>query len=241
MCEQRDRVLDYLYDEASPADRREIERHLDGCGLCRDDVQAFRRVREDLLAWGVPDQTSVWTPFAPAPVVPWHRQVPTWAMAAAASVMFVVGAAGGFAASALGAGGGSAAQAARAAEMAPISTPASAPTVDPGVVSSLVRRELSAAGFNALRQATPVSVTSPMPARLDLNAERRLLANAEAFVGASEQRQWVKIRDYLKVVANEQDLERRRDGESLTHLAREVLLLREAVNGLLAAQQSRVQ
>ncbi len=237
MCEQRDRVLDYLYDEASPADRREIERHLDGCDICRDDVQAFRRVREDLLAWGVPEQSSVWTPFAPVPVVPWHRQVPAWAMAAAASVMFVVGAAGGFAASVLGAGGSGVTPATQAAGPAP----ASAPAVDPGVVSSLVRQELNAAGFNALRQATPVSVTSPMPARLDLNAERRLLASAEAYVGASERRQWLKIRDYLTVVANEQDLERRRDGESLTHLAREVLVLREAVNGLLAAQQSRVQ
>lgn len=240
MCEHRDRVLDYLYDEASPADRRAIERHLDGCDICRDDVQAFRRVREDLLAWGVPEQASVWTPFAPAPVVPWHRQVPAWAMAAAASVMFVVGAAGGFAASVLGDNGRGVATA-QGAGPAPAAVPVSAPAVDPGVVSSLVRQELNAAGFNALREATPVSVTSPMPARLDLNAERRLLASAEAYVGASEQRQWLKIRDYLTAVANEQDLERRRDGESLTHLAREVLVLREAVNGLLAAQQSRVQ
>src|SRR5688572_32278516 len=96
MCEQRDQLLDYLYDEASPTSRREVERHLEGCGECRDELRAFRNVREDLLAWGVPNPPSVWTAFAPAPVVPWHKQVPVWALAAAASLMFVLGSAGGF-------------------------------------------------------------------------------------------------------------------------------------------------
>lgn len=241
MCEHRDRVLDYLYDEASPSDRQAIERHLGVCDVCRTDVQAFRRVREDLLAWGVPEQPSVWTPFAPVPVVPWHRQVPAWAMAAAASLVFVVGAAGSFAASSFMSARDASVASVADASPSVASTVAAAPVFDAEVVGSLVRKELNAVGFDALRQATPVSITGPMPARLDVNTERRLLANAEAFVGASEQRQWLKIRDYLTVVANEQNLERVRDGESLTHLAREVLLLREAVNGLLAAQQSRVQ
>lgn len=242
MCEQRDCVLDYLYDEVSPADRREIERHLDGCDICRDDVQAFRRVREDLLAWGVPEQTSVWTPFAPASVVPWHRQVPAWAVAAAASVMFVVGAAGGFAASALG-GARRAEGGTPAASV--IASAAPQLTVSPAVgaedIGSLVRRELSSAGFDALRRATPVAVTAPMPARLDVNTERRLLASAEAYVGASEQRQRLWIKGYLDRVATEQNAERRRDGESISGLAVEIMELRETVKQLLAAQQLKVQ
>jgi anti-sigma factor RsiW len=240
MCDYRDRVLDYLYDEVTPDERRALDRHLEACDVCRDDVRSFRRVREDLLAWNVPAQPSVWTPFAPVAPVPWHRQVPAWAMAAAASLMLVAGAAGGFAASVFGADRAplQAAPPVQLAAAPPVLTP---PTVDPVLVSSLVRQQLTAAGFDTLRNGTPVSVTAPMTARLDLNAERRLLASAETYVGASEQRQWQKIKQYLTAVANEQDLERRRDGESLTLLAREVVVLREIVNGLLAAQQAKVQ
>jgi hypothetical protein len=37
----------------------------------------------------------VWQPFVPAVAAPWYRQVPAWAMAAAASVMFAAGGLGG--------------------------------------------------------------------------------------------------------------------------------------------------
>jgi anti-sigma factor RsiW len=238
MCEQREQILDYLYNESAPADRRVIEQHLEACDTCRADVTAFRRVREDLLAWDVPEQTSVWTPFAPVPVVPWHRQVPAWAMAAAASVMFVMGAAGSYAMSTL-TGQPTSSMAMAAVASAPVLTPA--PVVDSALVGTLVRQELRSAGFDALRQATPVSVSAPMTARLDVATEQRLLANAEAFVGASEGRQWSRIQTYLSAVASEQNAERRRDGESISSLATEVMELRETVKQLLAAQQSRVQ
>jgi len=96
MCEKREHVLDYLYDECDPAERRRVEAHLAECGSCRDELQGWRSVRTDLLAWSVPEQPSVWTPFAPPRVVPWTKQVPVWAMAAAATLVFAIGAAGGF-------------------------------------------------------------------------------------------------------------------------------------------------
>jgi hypothetical protein len=52
-------------------------------------------VRQDLLAWDVPEHDSVWRPFAPARIAPWWRDVPGWALAAAAMAMFAVGAGGG--------------------------------------------------------------------------------------------------------------------------------------------------
>jgi hypothetical protein len=55
----------------------------------------LRATRQDLLAWDVPEHGSVWKPFMPAKVAPRWRDIPAWAMAAAASLMFVVGAAGG--------------------------------------------------------------------------------------------------------------------------------------------------
>jgi anti-sigma factor RsiW len=95
MCNQRERLIGYVYDECEPAERAAVQEHLDSCAECRTEIAALRSVRGDLQAWDVPDHESVWRPFAPAPAPPWWSQVPRWAMAAAASVVMVSGAAGG--------------------------------------------------------------------------------------------------------------------------------------------------
>ncbi|HET9369708.1 MAG TPA: zf-HC2 domain-containing protein [Vicinamibacterales bacterium] len=95
MCDERERLIGYVYDECDESERRLIDSHLAGCGECRDEIRGLRGVREDLLAWDVPDHGSVWQPFVPAVAAPWYRQVPAWAMAAAASLMFVAGGLGG--------------------------------------------------------------------------------------------------------------------------------------------------
>jgi anti-sigma factor RsiW len=97
MCNQRERLIGYVYSEGDAEDRAEVQRHLDGCAECRAEIAGLRAVREDLLAWDVPAHESVWRPFVAAPVVPWWRQVPAWAMAAAAGVMLLFGAAGSMA------------------------------------------------------------------------------------------------------------------------------------------------
>jgi hypothetical protein len=95
MCDERERLLDYLYDACDADERRRVEQHLNGCESCRDEISGLRGVRLNLLAWDVPEHGSVWTPFAPARLKPWYREVPAWALAAAASVMFALGLAGG--------------------------------------------------------------------------------------------------------------------------------------------------
>jgi len=95
MCNEREQLISYVYDECSADERRRVEAHLKQCDACRDEVAGFGRVRQDLLAWEVPDHGSVWQPFAPPKAAPWWRETPAWAMAAAATVMFAVGAAGG--------------------------------------------------------------------------------------------------------------------------------------------------
>jgi hypothetical protein len=101
MCEQRDRLIGYLYDECDAGERQLIDRHLETCHTCRDEISGLRQVREDLLGWDVPPRESVWQPFAPPRPASWWREVPAWALAAAASVTFFAGAAGGAAAYAL--------------------------------------------------------------------------------------------------------------------------------------------
>lgn len=97
MCDERERLIEFLYGEAGPADRAEVEAHLGGCHECRAEIAALRGVRNDLLAWEVPDHEQIWRPVPAAPPVPfWHR-VPGWALAAAATLVFATGVAGGMA------------------------------------------------------------------------------------------------------------------------------------------------
>jgi hypothetical protein len=101
MCDERERLIEYVYDECDDGQRAEIDRHLATCGTCRDEIAGLRATRQDLLAWEVPDHGSVWRPFAPPRLVPWYREVPAWAMATAAGLMFMIGVGGGMTAQVL--------------------------------------------------------------------------------------------------------------------------------------------
>jgi Putative zinc-finger len=94
MCDERERLIGYVYDECGREERRAIEAHLEGCPECRGEIGGLRAVREDLLAWEVPAHAPVWRPL-PVPRQPSWREIPAWAMAAAASLIFLTGAAGG--------------------------------------------------------------------------------------------------------------------------------------------------
>lgn len=95
MCDDRERLIGYVYEECDPAERRVIDAHVASCETCRVEIDGLRAVRADLLAWDVPEHESVWRPFAQPRVVPSWRDIPAWALAAAASLMLVSGVAGG--------------------------------------------------------------------------------------------------------------------------------------------------
>ncbi len=97
MCDQRERLIGFVYDDCDPDEQRDIELHVSGCDICQREITTLRSVRQDLLAWDVPAHEPVWRPLVPAPIVSSWRQIPIWSLAAAASVMFAVGAAGGVA------------------------------------------------------------------------------------------------------------------------------------------------
>ena len=101
MCNERERLIGYVYDECDAAERSAVQQHLDACAECQTEIAALRSVREDLQAWDVTDHESVWKPFVPAPAPAWWQQVPRWAMAAAAGAVIVSGAAGGAVATAI--------------------------------------------------------------------------------------------------------------------------------------------
>jgi hypothetical protein len=101
MCENRERLIGYVYGESAPDEKRAIEEHLTTCHVCRDEIRGLRSVRQDLLAWEVPSVQPIWRPVAPEQKVsPWQA-VPAWGLAAAACAILMVGAVGGAATYAL--------------------------------------------------------------------------------------------------------------------------------------------
>jgi anti-sigma factor RsiW len=95
MCNQREKLIGYLYDECEAGERAAVQEHLESCADCRAEIASLRSVREDLATWEVPAHESVWRPFAPAAAPSWWQQLPRWALAAAASVVLASGAVGG--------------------------------------------------------------------------------------------------------------------------------------------------
>jgi len=189
MCDERERLIGYVYDECDPRERGAIEQHLETCAECREEIRGLRSVRQDLLAWDVPAHDSVWKPFAPARVEPWWRGVPVWAMAAAATVMFLTGAAGGVATHAL-------------MEHRPaVTPPASAAVVLP--VQQVVPIGVSRADLDAFGRQLVSTMRSEMDARV------RLVSAHAPSLAAMSDRDFQQIRATL--ASNDQRYEEIRD------------------------------
>ena len=94
MCDERERLIDYLYDEGEPRQNAEVQAHLAECATCRSEISDLRAVRQDLMAWSVPTHQPVWRPTPPARAALTWRDVPTWALAAAAAVVLMAGISG---------------------------------------------------------------------------------------------------------------------------------------------------
>ena len=97
MCDERERLLEYVYGESTPADRLEIETHLVECHVCRAEISGLRGVRDELLAWDVPPHEPIWRPVGAVAVASRRRVLPMWGLAAAAGLVFTAGLAGGIA------------------------------------------------------------------------------------------------------------------------------------------------
>jgi hypothetical protein len=166
MCDERERLIGFMYDEVDATERRRVEAHLDECPECRAEIAGLQGTRQDLLAWAVPDHEPIWRPMAPARPGPtvW-QQVPVWAMAAAASAVLASGVMGGLAVRWFSPAATTSVGA--TVELAPAAGPVAAQAVDMAAIEARVlnqvrdemRRELIAltARSSAPAVATPVA------------------------------------------------------------------------------------
>jgi hypothetical protein len=149
MCDQRERLIGYVYDECDQDERRTIETHLKACPTCRDEIGSLRGTRLDLMAWQVPPHEPVWRPMAAPRQTPSWRDIPAWALAAAASAIFVTGAAGGVATRVLW----------------PVASPASTAAVV-SAPAAAVPASLTTSDLARFREALLTDVRSEMDRRL---------------------------------------------------------------------------
>jgi hypothetical protein len=100
MC-NKEQLVGYLYDELGAEERHIVEAHLALCEECRVEVAGLQQTRQHLTTWSPPQPEFTFhivrgAAPAPAPPAPAPRRfgfVPQWAMAAAASLLVLAGAA----------------------------------------------------------------------------------------------------------------------------------------------------
>jgi len=184
MCDERERLIGYVYDECDAGERRLIEAHLEACETCREEIGGLRGVRTDLLAWDVPDHGSVWTPFVKARPTPWWREVPAWGLAAAASLMLLAGAAGGAATTAFLQHEQTGQTVARTGSSA-VAVPVNVSQQD---LSALEQRVMSATRSELDRRVSLVSAHGPADA-----SDTALMRRVAALIRLSEDRQFAHV------------------------------------------------
>ena len=204
MCD-KDLLVSYLYDDLADRDRVAFETHLRACEACREELNALRGVRADLISWAPPQPDFGFRVVREPKVVPmtprsWRAWYTPAAGLAAAAVLVLAAASAlahveihrgpdgvtvrtgwsAFAPARVDAGRGSFGE----TSQAPVSTgvaPAQAPSVDPALVAAIVRRldalESSARESSNLRNASTMSARAS-DAEL-FKRMRELLAQSE--------------------------------------------------------------
>ena len=95
MC-NKERLVAYLYDDLNAIERTDFEAHLAACASCRDELGGLRQTRQHLAAWAPPEPEINFQIVRSTAAPPARRVaagVPRWAIAAAAALVLLAGAA----------------------------------------------------------------------------------------------------------------------------------------------------
>ena len=251
-CEDRDRLVSYLYDDGSDAERAAVEAHLARCVACAAELAELRAVRASLADWQPPETAlgfRITRDPADAPVRSWWRPLPAWAQAAAA--VLVLGAGAGLAnleirydtqgltmrtgwARDTGAG-----ETSRSVRRTPAATNAPATAVTARDLAALEGR-LRTEFAHGTRTGAPVPASA-------VASSRDLLQQVRALVAESEQRQQKELALRLTQVLTDVESQRRADlvrieqnmGQIEGFTGQEAVRQRELLNYLMRVSQRR--
>ena len=96
MCDSKELLVSFLYDELDPSAKRTFGLHLSTCAECRDELAELRATRGQIALWVPPEPDfgfRIVRGAAAPPPAPRFRVAPAWGLAAAALLIVAVGAA----------------------------------------------------------------------------------------------------------------------------------------------------
>jgi hypothetical protein len=95
MCDSKELLVGYLYDEIEPSAKRAFAQHLATCLDCREELAELGATRAQIALWTPPDADLGFRIVrgSEAPARSWFRVSPAWGLAAAAVLLLAVGAA----------------------------------------------------------------------------------------------------------------------------------------------------
>lgn len=259
-CDDHERLMAFLYEEAPPGERAEITRHLSGCARCAAEVASLRDVRTTLAAWQPPEADLgfriVRDAVTLAPRRRWPAQV--WApMALAAGLLLAVAASveveygdgtltlrTGRAAAEVASAARTPREAASALSTAPSAAVSEPPVTDARLQASLDALENRLRAEVAAARAQPPEVRAAAGAPVD---RADLLRQVGQLIEASERRQQRELALRLAQVVQDVDAQRRTDmvrienglGQIEGLTGQEVARQRQLINYLMRTSQQR--
>ena len=96
MCDSKELLVSFLYDELDPSAKGAFDIHLSTCAECRDELAELRATRGQIALWAPPEPDfgfRIVRGAAAPPAPPRFRITPAWGLAAAALLVAAVGAA----------------------------------------------------------------------------------------------------------------------------------------------------
>ena len=253
-CDDKERLVAYLYGESGPEDRRAIEAHVEMCGECAAELRDLQGVRSTLSAWEPPEAELgfriVREPVVAAPKRWW--QVPAWApMALAAGLVLAL-------AASVEVEYGNGAVTVRSGwaprPVAGVAAPAAA-TPTGQVTAQLTQADLDRAlaslegKLRADLAAAGTREAAAMPVRAQAGTVDRadLLRQVEQLIELSERRQQRELAFRLAQVVQDMDAQHRTDmvrlengiGEIEGVTGQEVARQRQLINYLMRTSQQR--
>jgi hypothetical protein len=96
MCDSKELLVSYFYDELDGREREAFKAHLASCADCRDEIAGLRTTQGHLSAWAPPEPDlgfQIVRRASAQPPAPRVRLNPLWGLAAAAVLVLAAGAA----------------------------------------------------------------------------------------------------------------------------------------------------